>query len=32
MFVDWEKKGLLAAYVPVDAAKYFVPEYRDPDG
>jgi iron(III) transport system substrate-binding protein len=32
MFVDRKRKGLLAAYVPEDAAKYFAPEYRDPDG
>jgi len=32
MFVDWKTKGLLAAYLPEDAAKYFALEYQDPDG
>jgi len=32
MFVDWKRKALLAAYLPEDAAKYFAPEYCDPDG
>lgn len=32
MFVDWKQHGLLAAYVPEDAAKNIPSEYRDPDG
>jgi len=32
MFVDWKKQGLLAAYVPEDAAKNIAAEYRDADG
>ena len=32
MFVDWKKRGMLAAYVPEDVAKNIAPDYRDPDG
>ena len=32
MFVDWQKRGLLQAYVPEDVAKNIAPDYRDPDG
>jgi iron(III) transport system substrate-binding protein len=31
-FLTWKKQGLLAPYVPEDAAKHFAAEYRDPDG
>jgi iron(III) transport system substrate-binding protein len=31
-FVDWTKKGWLAAYVPVDVAQSWPAEERDPDG
>jgi iron(III) transport system substrate-binding protein len=28
----WKDKGMLAAYVPEDVAKYYPPEHKDPDG
>ena len=31
-FVDWKKKGWLAAYVPTDVAQSWPGEERDPDG
>lgn len=31
-FLTWKKQGLLAPYVPEEAAKHFAAEYRDPDG
>ena len=31
-FVDWKKKGWLAAYVPEDVAESWPAEERDPDG
>src|SRR5258708_6168688 len=30
-FISWKKNGWLAPFVPEDVAKYFPPEYRDPD-
>ena len=31
-FIPWKKSGWLAPFVSDDIAKYFPPEYRDPDG
>src|SRR6202140_1514072 len=31
-FITWKKNGWLAPFVSEDIAKYFLPEYRDPDG
>src|SRR5881227_1586427 len=31
-FISWKKNGWLAPFIPEDVAKYFPPEYRDPDG
>jgi iron(III) transport system substrate-binding protein len=31
-FIPWKKSGWLAPFVSEDIAKYFPPEYRDPDG
>jgi iron(III) transport system substrate-binding protein len=31
-FIPWKKSGWLAPFVSEDVAKYFPPEYRDPDG
>src|SRR5579859_6613116 len=31
-FISWKRNGWLAPFVSEDIAKYFPPEYRDPDG
>ena len=31
-FIPWKKDGWLAPFVSEDIAKYFPPDYRDPDG
>jgi iron(III) transport system substrate-binding protein len=31
-FIPWKKDGWLAPFVSEDIARYFPPEYRDPDG
>jgi len=31
-FIPWKRNGWLAPFVSEDVAKYFPPEYRDPDG
>jgi iron(III) transport system substrate-binding protein len=31
-FIPWKKNGWLAPFVPEEVAKYFPPQYRDPDG
>jgi iron(III) transport system substrate-binding protein len=31
-FIPWKKSGWLAPFVSEDIARYFPPEYRDPDG
>src|SRR5437763_12200170 len=31
-FIPWKKNGWLEPFVSEDVAKYFPPEYRDPDG
>jgi iron(III) transport system substrate-binding protein len=31
-FIPWKKNGWLAPFVSEDIARYFPPEYRDPDG
>jgi iron(III) transport system substrate-binding protein len=31
-FISWKKNGWLAPFVSEDIAKYFLPEFRDPDG
>jgi iron(III) transport system substrate-binding protein len=31
-FVVWKREGLLAPYVPEEAARHFPAEYQDPDG
>ena len=31
-FIPWKRNGWLAPFVSEDIAKYFPPEYRDPDG
>jgi iron(III) transport system substrate-binding protein len=31
-FIPWKKSGWLARFVSEDIARYFPPEYRDPDG
>jgi iron(III) transport system substrate-binding protein len=30
--IVWKKQGILAPFVPVDVAKYFPAEHKDPDG
>ena len=30
--ISWKRNGWLAPFVPEDVAKYFPPQYRDPDG
>jgi iron(III) transport system substrate-binding protein len=30
--ISWKRNGWLAPFVPDDVAKYFPPQYRDPDG
>ena len=30
--ISWKRNGWLAPFVPDDVAKYFQPQYRDPDG
>ena len=31
-FIPWKKSGWLAPFISEDIARYFPPEYRDPDG
>jgi iron(III) transport system substrate-binding protein len=31
-FIPWKQNGWLAPFVSEDIAKYFLPQYRDPDG
>jgi iron(III) transport system substrate-binding protein len=31
-FIAWKRGGILQPYVPEDVAKFYAPEYKDPDG
>jgi len=31
-FIAWKRDGILQPYVPVDVAKFYPPEHKDPDG